>query len=82
MPCITFLRSPLGRVLRVAIGLALIGYGTAHPSLAGLVLMIVGIVPAVTGAAGICLLEELVKALKGQRRRPPLGGSHVRSDYR
>jgi hypothetical protein len=82
MSLITFLRSPLGRVLRVAVGIALIGYGTVHPSLAGLVLMLVGIVPAVTGAAGICLLEELMQALRGQRPHPPLGGSHVRSDHR
>jgi len=54
-----FLRSTSGRVLRVAAGLSLIVYGGTHPSLLGLVLMMVGMVPAVTGLAGICLLDEV-----------------------
>ncbi len=54
-----FLRSVPGRVLRVAAGLSLVVYGGMHPSLLGLVLMMVGMVPAVTGLAGICLLDEI-----------------------
>ena len=62
MPVIQFLRSTTGRITRIAAGLALIYFGATHPSLMGLVLMMIGIVPAVTGAAGICLLDELIRA--------------------
>ncbi|MBI4888038.1 MAG: DUF2892 domain-containing protein [Acidobacteria bacterium] len=61
MAFINFLKSPMGRVLRVAGGFALIVYGGTHASLVGLALMMAGMVPAVTGLAGICLLEELVR---------------------
>lgn len=57
-----FLRSTPGRLLRIGIGFGLIFYGATHPTLAGLVLMMVGVVPAVTGLAGICLLEEVLKS--------------------
>jgi hypothetical protein len=59
MWCSKFLRSMPGRLLRVAAGLSLIVYGGTHPSLLGLVLMMVGMVPTVTGLAGICLLDEV-----------------------
>jgi hypothetical protein len=52
MSAITFVRSTVGRVVRVAIGVALIAYGVTHPSLAGLVLMMAGMVPLVTGIGG------------------------------
>ena len=54
-----FLRSGLGRLTRVVVGVALIYYGATHPSLLGLVLMMAGMVPAVTGFADICLLDEV-----------------------
>jgi len=54
-----FLRSTPGLLVRLAAGLSLIVYGATHPSLLGLVLMMVGMVPAVTGLAGICLLDEI-----------------------
>jgi hypothetical protein len=56
------MRSVPGRVLRVAIGLWLIAYGFTTASLFGLVLMMAGMVPAVTGLAGICLIEEVIKS--------------------
>ena len=59
---VRFMRSVPGRVLRVAVGLWLIAYGATHASLVGLVLMMVGMVPAVTGLAGICLIEEVIKS--------------------
>jgi hypothetical protein len=67
---IRFMQSVPGRLLRVALGVWLIAFGATHVSLLGLVLMMVGIVPAVTGFAGICLLEEV---MKGQPAR------HVRA---
>jgi len=54
-----FLRSMPGRLLRVLVGLSLIVYGATHPSLLGLVLMMVGMVPTITGLAGIRLLDEV-----------------------
>ena len=72
---INFLRSTPGRISRVVIGVALVAYGATHPSLMGLVLMMAGIVPAVTAVAGICLLEEVVKSRKARtvQRRPREG---------
>ena len=52
MPFSKFMRSVAGRALEVGVGLWLIAYGTTHPSLFGLVLMMAGMVPAVTGLAG------------------------------
>lgn len=61
MALVNFLGSTPGRVLRLVVGVALIVYGATHVSLVGLVLMMVGMVPAITGLAGICLLEEVAK---------------------
>jgi hypothetical protein len=58
MAVIDFLRSPLGRVARVTVGFALIAYGSILASLVGLVLMMVGMVPAVTGLVDMCLIGE------------------------
>jgi hypothetical protein len=58
MTVFDFLRSPLGRVARVTVGLALIAYGSTLASLVGLVLMMVGMVPAVTGLVDMCLIGE------------------------
>lgn len=65
MRIIEFLRSTPGRIVRVVLGFALIYYGATHASLLGIVLMMIGMVPAVTGIAGICLLDELIKARAG-----------------
>ena len=59
---VRFLRSAAGRVLRVAVGLSLVIYGSIDGSLIGLVLMMLGVVPAVTGVADICLIEEIIKS--------------------
>lgn len=65
----TFYRSVPGRVLRMGLGVSLVAYGGTHPSLAGLVLMMLGMVPMVTGLAGICLLEGVVHS-RGARHLP------------
>jgi len=57
MAFINFFRSTAGRVFRVMAGFALIVYGSTHASLVGLVLMMIGVVPIVTGLAAICLIE-------------------------
>jgi hypothetical protein len=69
MALIEFLRSPTGRAVRVVVGLALISYGSTLQSLLGLVLMMVGMVPAVTGFVDMCLMFLLCDAHRG--------GSHV-----
>ena len=71
MRFIGFMRSMPGRLLRVALGVWLIGFGATHPSLFGLVLMMVGVVPIVTGFAGISLLEAVIEGRRA--RRPPAG---------
>lgn len=65
-----FQRSIPGRVLCAGLGLSLVAYGGTHPSLFGLVLMMVGMVPMVTGLAGICLLEEVVHRRRAKDRPP------------
>ena len=66
-----FMKSVPGRLLRVALGVWLIGFGATHPSLLGLVSMMVGMVPAVTGFAGISLLEEVMKGPRARRVPAP-----------
>jgi hypothetical protein len=74
MGLVNFLRSTAGRVLSVLAGFALIVYGAIQVSLVGLILMMVGVVPAVTGLAGICLRENVsrrrnvTRAVQGRRR--------------
>ena len=59
MAWVTFFRSTRGRLFGVLAGFTLIVYGAVQVSLAGLVLMMVGIVPPVMGLAGICLSGEV-----------------------
>ena len=77
MRFIGFMRSVPGCLLRVALGVWLIGLGATHPSLFGLVLMMVGVVPTVTGFAGISLLEEVMKGRRAHRL--PAGRPSARS---
>ena len=55
---VSFMRSPLGRVIRVALGLYLIWYGffAGGPILWG----IIGLVPLFAGVVNVCLLAPLV----------------------
>jgi len=64
---IRFMRSPAGRITRAVFGVWLMLYGALSGTLFGLVLMMVGMVPAVTGIAGICLFDEIMKAQRGAR---------------
>jgi hypothetical protein len=64
---VQFMRSMPGRALRVVMGLSLIVYGSTQGSLVGLVLMMVGMVPAVTGLANISLIEEVIKTRRASR---------------
>lgn len=65
--------------LRVTLGFALIVYGGANGSLAGLVLMMAGIVPAVTGLADI--IENVLDGRgtkENPRGRAPAGRVQLR----
>ena len=59
---VTFMRSGPGRITRAMFGVWLILHGALSASLTGVALMMVGVVPAVTGIAGICLIDEFMKA--------------------
>jgi hypothetical protein len=77
MGFIRFRRFVPGRLLRVALGVWLIAFGATHESLFGLVLMMAGMVPAVTGLAGISLIEEVMKSRRTSH--PPAGRPRERS---
>ena len=56
-----FLSQPLGRGLRVVVGLVLIGLGLfAIKGAVGVVIAIIGLVPLAAGAFNICLVGPLV----------------------
>ena len=59
MTFVSFVRSTPGRVGRVCVGVALVVYGATHVSLVGLVLMMIGVVPVVTGLADLCLPRDV-----------------------
>ena len=59
MPCTSSRRALVCRIGTVAAGLALFTAGVRIGDLWGLVLMIVGLVPAVTGIADVSLLAEI-----------------------
>jgi Protein of unknown function (DUF2892) len=54
-----WMATPVGRLLRVAVGLALIGWGYLIGST---VLMVVGAVPLLAGASNVCLIAPLLRA--------------------
>ncbi len=60
-----------GRGLRVLVGLVLIGVGIEIGGVLGLVLGIVGLVPALAGIGNVCLIAPLFRA--------PLRGGRVRA---
>lgn len=74
MAFVNFFRSTPGRVLRVAVGFALLAYGATQVTLTGLMLMMVGVVPTVTGLASLCLPDEVARtreaadAVRGRTR--------------
>lgn len=54
---IRFMQRPVGRGLRIVVGLALIALGIwGVGGFGGFVLAILGMIPLIAGAAGICLI--------------------------
>lgn len=76
----SFMASPTGRILRVVIGLAVIGVGawvlaaTAGNTILALVLIVVGLLPTVAGLFDFCVFAPLFGA--------PLGGKAIRAHQR
>ena len=71
-----FMSSPIGRIVRVVAGLALIGGGlalvfSATNVILGVVLAVVGLVPLLAGALDFCVFAPLFGA--------PLSGAKVRA---
>ena len=65
-----FMASPIGRLLRVAIGLLLIYWGRSLHSGTGTLVMIVGLIPLAAGVFNFCLIAPLIHA--------PFWGSQIR----
>ena len=58
-----FMAGPVGRLLRVVLGLALIAWGwTSRGTTGGTVLMVVGVIPILAGVLNVCLIAPLIRA--------------------
>lgn len=56
-----FMATPTGRGVRILVGLALVAWGwTMREQTAGIVLMIVGLVPLVAGTFNVCFIAGLI----------------------
>lgn len=56
-----FINSPAGRVMRIVVGLVLIGLGyTQIDSGTGIVLIVIGLVPLAAGVFNLCLISGLM----------------------
>ncbi|HYU74665.1 MAG TPA: YgaP-like transmembrane domain [Ktedonobacteraceae bacterium] len=72
----SFMSSPTGRVLRVVVGLGLIGWGAylalaANSMTTGIILAVVGLLPLVAGLLDVCVFAPLFGA--------PFSGARVRA---
>lgn len=57
-----FMAGPLGRGVRVVVGVALIAWGVFMSSTGGVILAIVGAVVFLAGALNFCLIAPLLRA--------------------
>lgn len=73
---IDIMRSRIARGLKIAVGVWLLIAGTSLSSLGGLVMMMAGVVLAVTGLAGVCLLEVAVDGWRTRHGATPLPHHH------
>ena len=63
MTFVTFMQTPFGRTLRVTLGLVLIILGLfTLGGVMGVILAIIGLVPLVAGAMGVCIAGPLFGA--------------------
>lgn len=58
-----FMAKPAGRLLRIALGVALIAWGwSLRDETAGTVLVILGVVPILAGVLNFCLIAPIIGA--------------------
>ncbi len=79
MALASFLSSATGRVLRMLVGLGLIGWGVflavaANTITIGMILVVVGLLPLVAGLTDVCVFAPLFGA--------PFSGAKVRAHAR
>lgn len=67
----SFMSRPIGRVLRIVVGAALVGAGVVLGSVPGIVVGVVGAVVLAAGAFDWCLIAPLL--------RLPVAGSKIRA---
>jgi hypothetical protein len=60
MKFLSFVSTPVGRVIRVAMGAVIIGIGLTVSGAFGIALAIFGILPIATGIFGLCPINPLV----------------------
>lgn len=60
MKFLSFMSTPIGRVLRVVMGAVIIGIGLAIGGGVGTALVVFGFLPPLTGVLGICPINPLV----------------------
>ncbi len=67
-----FINSMTGRIARIVVGLGLIGWGYSQtPHSAGIILMILGLVPLAAGVFNLCLVSALLGGpISGARTAP------------
>jgi len=75
----SFMSSATGRILRMLVGLGLIGWGvflsvTASTMTVGIILIVVGLLPLVAGLIDVCVIAPLLGA--------PFSGAKVRAHAR
>jgi hypothetical protein len=59
-PMISFLASPVGRIVRIVAGIALVAWGLLGlHGVAGIAVAIVGLVPLVAGLVDVCVFAPL-----------------------
>lgn len=67
---VAFMRSPLGRILRIALGLFLIWYGFFAAG--GALLGVIGLVPLFAGVVNICLFAPVLGySVWGEPKKSP-----------
>jgi len=56
-----FVNSPTGRIVRILVGLGLIGWGYGQlPGSTGIILIVLGMVPLAAGVFNLCLISALL----------------------
>jgi len=71
-----FVGSPTGRIARVLVGLGFIGWGYVQRGrVAGIVLIVVGLIPLAAGVFNLCLISALlggpISGARIAKSRPP-----------